>query len=201
VVEGGSSDDDSDPEEEDIWKVGPIGKLQPVWLTESMQAMKASMPKADGDDDDDDGVDDGDDDSLVEYPVYPDEHDSSDIEGDQEERSDAEDDGIADWEFAGVGSSSSSDASDADDSVNPDASVPSRNLTYGARIGWICHTGVTTCFGRWQETKAQGTRERGWAYSQKEASCFADVCELRRLRADDRRWFGRKYIGNVFDCL
>lgn len=149
VVEGGGSDEDSDPEEEDIWKVGPVGILQPVWLMVSMQAMKASMPKADGDDDDDDGVDDGDDDSLVEYPVFPDEHDSSDIEANQEERSDAEDDGIADWEFAGVGLSSSSGASDADDSVGLDASVPSRNLTYGARIGWICHTGVTTCFGRW----------------------------------------------------
>jgi hypothetical protein len=116
---------------------------------ESMQAMKASMPKADGDDDDEDGegVDDGDDDSLVEYPLHPDEHDSSDTEVDREESSEAEDDGTADWEFAGVGLSSSSDGSDADDSVNLDASVLSRNVTYGTRIGWICYAGVTTHFG------------------------------------------------------
>lgn len=107
------------------------------------------MPKADGDDDDDDGegVDDGDDDSLVEYPLHPDEHDSSDSEVDQEEPSDAEDDGTADWEFAGVGLSSSSDGSDADESVNLDASVLRRNVTYDARIGCLCHAGVSSRFG------------------------------------------------------
>jgi hypothetical protein len=41
----GSSDEDSDPGEAVIWKVGPTGNVRPVWLMESMQAMKASMAK------------------------------------------------------------------------------------------------------------------------------------------------------------
>jgi hypothetical protein len=145
VVEGGNSDEDSDPEEEVIWKVGPTGMKCAAWLMESMQAMKASMPKADGDDGDDGDEDDEDDDSLVEYPIHPDEDASSDIE---EEPSDAEDDGPADWD--GVGLSSSSDASDADesDAVSLDASVPGRNLTYRVRTGWICHASVAR-FERW----------------------------------------------------
>jgi hypothetical protein len=139
--EGGSSDEDSDPEEAVIWKVGPTGNVRPVWLMESMQSMKASMPKATGDDDDgDEDVDiddaDDDDDSLVEHSDHdfihdsePDEQASSDIEGDQEELC-AEDDGTVDWEFDGAGLSLSTDASDVEDSVNLDVSVPGRDLTY-----------------------------------------------------------------------
>jgi hypothetical protein len=79
---------------------------------ESMQAMKASMPKAD----------DNDDNSRVESSIRDselDEHASSDSDEDQEGLRDTEDDGSADWEFDGVGLSSSTDASDTDDSVNP----------------------------------------------------------------------------------
>ena len=124
AIEGGNSDDDSDPEEAVIWKVGATGYVQPVWLTASMQAMKSSMPKAEGDDDDD-GEDDDDDDSHVEYSIHDSEPDS-DTEGDQEGLSDAEEDhGAVDWGFDGLGLSSA-DASDADDSVSPDASVPGR---------------------------------------------------------------------------
>jgi ribosome biogenesis protein MAK21 len=88
---------------------------------ESVQAMKASMPKAEGDEEvDDDDDDDDDDDSRIESSVHAsdsDEHASSDTEGDQEELRDAEDDDSVDWEFDGVGLSSPTDAEDADDLV------------------------------------------------------------------------------------
>ena len=138
TIEDGSIDEDSDSEESVIWKVGRIGNVRPVWLTELMQAMKASMPKADVDDGDGDGDDDDDDDDdddgLDEHSLHdsePGEQSSSDTEGDQEELGDAEDDGTVDWEFDGAGPSLSTDASDAEDSVNLDASVPCRNLTDG----------------------------------------------------------------------
>ena len=136
TIEDDGNDEDSDSEESVIWKVGPVVNVQPVWLMESMQAMKDSMPKADddddGDDDDDDG-DDDDDDSLVEHSIHdsePDEQASSDSGGDQEELDDGEDDGTVDWESDGAGLSLSTEASDAEDLVSPDASVPCRNSTY-----------------------------------------------------------------------
>jgi ribosome biogenesis protein MAK21 len=124
AIEGGASDEDSDPEEEVIWKVGSDWKMCDLvldWLMESVQAMKASMPKAEGDDNDDD---EDDDDSRVESSIHdsdPDEHVSSDTEEEDQEElsSDAEDDDGVDWEFDGVGMSSSTDAEDADDSVIP----------------------------------------------------------------------------------
>jgi ribosome biogenesis protein MAK21 len=128
---------------------------------ESMQAMKASMPKADGDDDDDSDDDDVDDDSLVEYPIHPDEHASSDTEGGQEEPSDAEDDGPVDWD--GVGLSSSSDASDADESdvVNLDASAPlvETQLTVYEQAGSATQVSPALSGGKKRKQKGSGKED------------------------------------------
>jgi ribosome biogenesis protein MAK21 len=123
TVEDGS-DEDSDPEEATIWKVRLTGIVKPVLLIEPIQAMKASLPKAeedeDGEDvDDDDDVDD-EDDSQVDHSIQDsesDEHASSDTdtEEDEDASSDAEDDINVKWEFDSVGSSG------VDGSVNPDA--------------------------------------------------------------------------------
>jgi len=84
---------------------------------ESMQAMKASLPRADDDDDDDD-------DSGVEgCRSGPDESASSDTEGDYLGPSDFERGSDVDWEFGDVGLSFA-EASDVDDLVNLDPEIP-----------------------------------------------------------------------------
>jgi len=149
MVKDGSGDEDSDLEEAAIWKVRLTGYMRPVLLIEPIQAMKASMPKAEDDEDEDvDGNDDGDDDddvdvdidddedSPVDYSIQDsesDEHASSDT-GDQSDEgsSVAEDNNInVDWEFDGIG------FSDADNSVKSRyPSVPGRrNLQYIKQAG------------------------------------------------------------------
>jgi hypothetical protein len=127
TVEDGS-DEDNDPEEEAIWKVRLTGSVKPVLLIEPIQAMKASLPKAEEDeyDEDDEDVDDEDDvndedDSRANHSIRDsesDEHASSDTDTDTEEDEKAssdDEDGInINWEFDGVG------FSDVDGSVNPD---------------------------------------------------------------------------------
>lgn len=116
TVEDGS-DEDNDPEEEAIWKVRLTGSVKPVLLIEPIQAMKASLPKAEEDEDDED-VDD-EDDSGADHSIRDsesDEHASSDTDTEEDEKasSDAEDGININWEFDGVG------FSDVDGSVNPD---------------------------------------------------------------------------------
>jgi hypothetical protein len=125
TVEEGS-DGDNDPEEEAIWKVRLTGSVKPVLLIEPIQAMKASLPKAeeDEDDEDDEDVDDDDDvddedDSRADHSIQGSEFDNhaasdTDTEEDEEASSDAEDGININWEFDGVG------FSDVDGSVNPD---------------------------------------------------------------------------------
>lgn len=120
VEDGG--DEDSDPEEAAIWKVRLTGNVKPVLLMEPIQAMKASLPKAEEDEydedvDDDDDIDD--DDSRVDHSIQDsgsDEDASSDTdtEEDEDASSDAEDDINGKWEFDSVGFSG------AEGSVNPD---------------------------------------------------------------------------------
>ncbi len=117
------SDEGSDPEEAAIWKVRLTGNVKPVLLIESIQAMKASLPKADEDEsdeevDDDDDIDD--EDSPGDHSIQDSESDQhafsdTDTGEDEEASSDAEDDNNANWEFDGVG------ISGVDDSVNPDS--------------------------------------------------------------------------------
>jgi ribosome biogenesis protein MAK21 len=121
TVEDGR-DEDSDPEEAAIWKVRLTGNVKPVLLIEPIQAMKASLPKAEEDEDDED-VDDGDDvdddDSRVDHSIQDsesDEHASSDTDAEEDEdaSSGAEDDMNGRWEIDSVGFSG------AEGSVNPD---------------------------------------------------------------------------------
>jgi hypothetical protein len=125
TVEDGS-DEDNDPEEEAIWKVRLTGSVKPVLLIEPIQAMKASLPKAEEDEYDeyDEDVDDEDDvndedDSRANHSIRDsesDEHASSDTDTEEDEKASSDDeDGInINWEFDGVG------FSDVDGSVNPD---------------------------------------------------------------------------------
>jgi len=84
------------------------------------KAMKASMPRAEGNDDSDD------DDGHIEHSIpdsESDEHASSDTEGDREGLSESEHDSNLDGGFDDVGFSSA-EASDTDDLVNLDAKTP-----------------------------------------------------------------------------
>jgi hypothetical protein len=126
TVEDGS-DEGSDPEEAAIWKVRLTGNVKPVLLIESIQAMKASLPKADEDEsgedvDDDDDVDDEDSpgdhsiqDSESDEHAFSDTDTDTDIGEGEEASSDGEGDNNVNWEFDGVG------ISGVDDSVNPDS--------------------------------------------------------------------------------
>lgn len=135
TVEDGS-DGDSDPEEAAIWKVRLTGYVKPVLLMDPIQAMKASLPKAEEDedgegvDDDDDDVDD-EDDSPVDNSIQDsesDEHVFSDTDAEEEASSDGEDDVNVDWELDGVG------VSGVDDLVNSDVADHSRNLQCMTRL-------------------------------------------------------------------
>jgi ribosome biogenesis protein MAK21 len=111
TVEDGS-DEDSDPEEAAIWKVRLTGNVKPVLLIAPIQAMKASLPKAeddeDGEDVDDDVDDDDDDDDDDVDHVFQDSesdgHASFDTNTEEDEgtSSDAKDDINVNWEFDGV---------------------------------------------------------------------------------------------------
>ena len=84
------------------------------------KAMKASMPRAEGDDDSDD------DDGHIEHSIPDSEsdgHASSDTEGDPEGLSESEHDSNLDGGFKGVGLPST-EASDTDDLVHLDAETP-----------------------------------------------------------------------------
>jgi len=80
-----------------------------------MQAMKASLPRADDDDDDDSGVEG--------CRSGPDESAPFDAEGDYLGPSDIERGSDVDWEIGDVGLSFA-EASDGDDLVNLDAEIP-----------------------------------------------------------------------------
>jgi hypothetical protein len=134
TVEDGS-DGDSDPEEAAIWKVRITENVKPVLLMEPIQAMKASLPKAE-EDEDDEGVDDdddvggGDDHSIQDSES--DEHVFSDTDTeveDDEAPSDADDDVNVNWELDGVGSG-------VDDSVSSDL-LRTPVETYSVWPGWI----------------------------------------------------------------
>ena len=89
-----------------VWKVCLSGNVKPVLQIEPIQAMKASLPKAEDDEDDCD-VDDHDD-SRVYYSIQDSEYDDhtlfdTDFEEDAESSSDSEVDIYVNREFGGVG--------------------------------------------------------------------------------------------------
>ena len=118
TVEDGS-DEDSDPEEAAIWKVRLTGNVKPVLLMGPIQAMKASLPKAEEDEDGEDVDDDDGDDSRVGHSNEDSESDEhaffdTNTEEDEEASSEAKDDVNVNWELGGA------EVSDVDDSVNSD---------------------------------------------------------------------------------
>jgi ribosome biogenesis protein MAK21 len=166
TVENGS-DEDSDPEEAAIWKVRLMGIVKPVMLTESIQVIKASLPKADEDEDDED-VDDDDDvddeDSPGDHSIQDsesDEHAFSDTDTDtdtdtgeyEEASSDAEDDNNANCEFDGVG------ISGVDGSVNPDSLEPRSKLTVYDQAGSDAQVSPALSGGETRKRKGRGDED------------------------------------------
>lgn len=161
TVEDGS-DGDSDPEEAAIWKVRLAGNVKPVLLMEPIQAMKASLPKAeeseDGEDvDDDDEVDD-EDDSPVDHSIQDSESDEhifsgTDTEEEGEASNDAEDDVNVNWELDDVG------VSGVDDSVSSDLRGTRSKLTVYNQAGSDTQVLPPLSGGKTRKRKGRGNED------------------------------------------